>query len=108
MRYYQYSKWHGLHYVQLHFDDGLVTGGGTDDVESFTVTVTYCGKKTARLGFTKQYQLGTGNSRQNLGHEAKIQLEWNDRQQNLNGKWYVKTATYSGNNKSELKLQQGT
>ena len=104
MRYYQYSSWHGPYDVQLEFDDGTVIGHGTDNIGSFTVKGVYS-EATGRLGLTKKYQLGTGDRLENLGHEVTIQLEWNSDTENLNGKWYVRTKNYSGQDKFELKFK---
>ena len=61
---------------------------------------------TRRIGLTKIYQKGTGNPAENLGHTVTIQFEWNFRKRRFEGKWYVKTNKYSGNNKFRLKFQQ--
>jgi hypothetical protein len=85
MYYYQYSKWYGPHLVELVFENKCVTGKGVDDVESFTVTGHYL-EETAQVTLTKKYQRGTGDQRENFGHEVKIQLKWSDNQQRFSGK----------------------
>ncbi len=104
-RYYQYRSWHGPHKLTLTFDIGemKVKGSGSDDVGSFTITGIYS-TKTQRLGLSKKYRSGTGNSAQNLGHTVTIQLYWNPDQNQFEGKWYVQTAKYHGEDKFELKL----
>jgi hypothetical protein len=104
-RYYQYKSWHGPHKLSLAFDIGAmkVTGSGSDDVGSFTITGIYS-TKTQRLALSKKYRSGTGNSAQNLGHTVTIQLYWNPDNNQFEGKWYVQTAKYRGEDKFELKL----
>jgi hypothetical protein len=103
-RYYQYKTWHGPHRLSLSFDPGemKVTGTGSDDVGTFTITGTYL-TKTQRLALNKTYRLGTGNCRENLGHTVTIQLYWNPINNQFEGKWYVRTAKYSGEDRFELK-----
>ncbi len=105
MRYYQYHKWHGPSLVQLEFKDGHVHGNGHDDVGSFTVTGNYSTSDN-HLTLFKQYKRGTGDRYENLGHQVTIDLKWNDSVQYFNGKWVVKTANYSGEDKFELKFRQ--
>jgi hypothetical protein len=103
-RYYQYGKWHGPHELSLMFDakQMKINGTGRDDVGTFFVTGIYS-TKTQRLGLHKRYRLGTGNSRENLGHTVTIQLYWNPSNNQFEGKWYVQTAKYTGEDKFELK-----
>ncbi len=104
-RYYQYGKWHGPFQLSLKFDPGemKINGSGSDDVGSFTITGIYS-TKTQRLGLSKRYRLGTGNSAENLGHTVTIQLYWNPNNNQFEGKWYVQTQKYGGEDKFELKL----
>ena len=104
-RYYQYKKWHGPHRLSLTFDptEMKVNGTGRDDVGTFSITGIYS-IKTQRLGLTKKYKLGTGSSTQNLGHNVTIQLYWNPSNKQFEGKWYVQTGKYHGENKFKLKL----
>ncbi len=104
-RYFQYKSWHGAYQLSLSFDSQLmkVTGSGSDDVGTFTVDGIYS-IKTGRIGLTKTYQAGTGNPLENLGHEVTIQLTWNRQKNQFEGKWYVQTSKYHGENKFELKL----
>jgi hypothetical protein len=39
-----------------------------------------------------------------LGHTVTIQLYWNPDNNQFEGKWYVQTAKYRGEDKFELKL----
>ncbi|CAF5056870.1 unnamed protein product, partial [Rotaria sp. Silwood1] len=55
---------------------------------------------------TKQYKRGTGDPHENLGHQVKIDLKWNDQTQQFDGQWTVRTSNYSGQDKFELKLRQ--
>jgi len=80
-----------------------VTGSGTDDVGTFTIEGIYS-DKTNRIGLTKKYIPGTGNPSQNLGHEVTIQLEWNARTRQFDGKWYIQTSEYEHSNKYEIKF----
>jgi hypothetical protein len=103
-RYYQYGKWHGDYRMSLTFDSGemKVKGTGSDDVGTFTITGIYS-TKTQRLGLNKRYRSGTGNPTENLGHNVTIQLYWNPSTNQFEGKWYVQTAKYSGEDRFELK-----
>ncbi|CAF4457270.1 unnamed protein product, partial [Rotaria sp. Silwood2] len=103
MRYYQYFKWHGPFLIRFEFNNGNVQGNGTDDVGSFDVTGCYSVQDN-HMTLTKQYQRGTGDPHQNLGHQVKIDLKWNDQAQKFDGQWVVRTANYSGQDKFELKL----
>ncbi|CAF0894478.1 unnamed protein product [Rotaria sp. Silwood1] len=105
MRYYQYFKWHGPFLTQFEFDNRNVQGNGTDDVGSFDVTGSYSTDGNC-MTLQKKYKRGTGDPRENLGHEVKIDLKWNDQTQQFDGQWIVRTANYSGQDKFELKLRQ--
>ncbi|CAF3801621.1 unnamed protein product [Rotaria sp. Silwood1] len=105
MRYYQYFKWHGPFLTQFEFDNRNVQGNGTDDVGSFDVTGSYSTDDNC-MTLQKKYKRGTGDPRENLGHEVKIDLKWNDQTQQFEGQWIVRTENYSGQDKFELKLRQ--
>ena len=101
-QYFQNNKWHGPYRVDLSFDAGLrVTGSGVDDVGSYSVDGIYS-TESCRIGLTKTYHLGTGNPLQNLGHNVTIQLEWNKMNNQFEGKWYVRTNKYNGENNFKL------
>ncbi|CAF2519169.1 unnamed protein product [Rotaria sp. Silwood2] len=104
-QYFQYGNWHGSHRFSLTFNDLSmnITGSGSDDVGTFTIHGTYS-VKTRRIGLTKTYKKGTGNPSQNLGHQVTIQLTWNAQNNQFEGKWYVQTSKYYGENKFELKF----
>jgi len=105
-RYFQYGDWHGPYEMILNFDrQSIIAGWGTDDVGKFTVKGVYS-RQTGRIGLTKTYQAGTGNVLENLGHEVKIQLTKNSRSQKFEGKWYVKTSNYGGEDKFELSFDR--
>jgi hypothetical protein len=106
-RYYQYSAWHGPHQFSLLFDPATwkVTGTGLDDVGAYAIEGMYS-TKTNRMGLTKTYEKGTGDPTQNLGHNVTIQVAWNLSQRQFEGKWFVKTSKYSGEDKFELKLEK--
>ncbi len=106
-RYYQYDTWHGPYQFSLLFDPRTwkVTGNGLDDVGAYAIEGIYS-TKTNRIGLTKTYQMGTGDPAQNLGHNVTIQVTWNLSQRQFEGKWFVQTSKYSGENKFELKLEK--
>ncbi len=58
------------------------------------------------MGLTKTYQEGTGDLQQNLGHNVTTQMTWNSTQRHFEGKWFVQTNKYSGEDKFELKLEK--
>lgn len=108
-RYYQYSAWHGPHALTLNFDRGMSTirGEGTDDVGNYTVEGVFS-IETHRMGLTKTYRAGTGNSRENFGHSVTLQLAWNPANEQFEGKWFIQTARYRGEDKFQLKFGNHT
>lgn len=106
-RYYQYGKWHGPNEMLLRFNprSTKINGWGWDDVGKFTVKGVYS-QQTRRIGLTKTYQVGTGNKAQNLGHNVNIQLTENSRSRNFEGKWYVQTINYHGEDMFELSFNR--
>ena len=107
-QYFQYGRCHGPHQFSLSFDPQSmkVTGSGSDDIGTFTIDGDYS-TKTHRIGLTKQYQAGTGNRSENLGHRVIIQLIWNVQNSQFEGKWYVQTNKYHGEDKFQLKFKEG-
>jgi hypothetical protein len=105
--YFQYNKSHGPYKVDLTFDgeQSRVTGSGVDDVGMYSIDGIYS-IENGRIGLTKQYQLGTGNPVQNLGHSVAIQLEWNRINDQFQGKWYVRTKKFKGEDKFILKFNK--
>ncbi|CAF3251133.1 unnamed protein product [Rotaria sp. Silwood2] len=106
-QYYQYDAWHGPHRLSLSFDSETlkVTGNGLDDIGDYEVEGIYSAT-THRMGLTKKYRKGTGDPSQNLGHSVTIQVTWNTNQRHFEGKWFVKTNKYSGENKFQLKFEK--
>ncbi|CAF1373449.1 unnamed protein product [Rotaria sordida] len=106
-QYYQYGKWHGPYQFSLSFDPQsmIITGSGSDDIGTFTIDGIYS-VETRRIGLTKTYTRGTGNQLENLGHQVIIQLTWNAQNNQFEGKWYVRTSKYHGEDKFELKLNR--
>ncbi len=107
--YFHYEKWHGPHIFSLSFDhqELKVTGRGIDDVGTFSIDGIYS-LNTRRIGFTKKYQKGKGNLSENIGHTVIIQLEWNLKKRQFDGKWYVRTKKYHGEDRFELKFDRPT
>lgn len=106
-KYYQYGVWHGRHIFTLTFDQQSlrVSGFGADDVGQFTITGSYSAT-TGRLGMYKNYQAGTGNISENLGHQVTIQLQWDVYRNLFTGKWYVQTSRFSGEDQFELEYEK--
>jgi hypothetical protein len=96
-QYFQYGKRHGPHQFPLTFDPQSVKvmGSGSDDIGSFTIDGIYS-IQTYRIGLTKIYQEGTGNPTENFGHlhVVTIQLTWNKRKRQFEGKYYVVKPKY--------------
>lgn len=105
-QYFQYGRWHGPNKFSLSFDpnSAKVTGAGSDDVGVFTIDGEYS-TEIGRIGLTKNYQAGTGDRSENLGHQVIIQLTWNAQNNQFEGKWYVQTSKYHGEDKFELKFE---
>ncbi|CAF1035950.1 unnamed protein product [Rotaria sordida] len=106
-RYCQYGKWHGPYRLLTYFDRSLgeMVGEGTDDVGNFTFDGIFS-SKNLRLALTQKYKEGTSDPKQNLGHTSTIQLTWNSNNNQFEGKWYVQTKKYSGDDKFELKFEE--
>ena len=102
-RYYQYGNWNGPFEFVLSFDPetNRLKGWGWDNVGKFDITGTYS-NKFYRMGITKTYVRGTGDTKQNLGHSVIIQLTGNAQTGKFEGKWYVSTHKYQGEDKFEL------
>jgi hypothetical protein len=105
--YYQYNKYHGPHNLKLGFypEAGyIVHGGGVDDVGTYIITGIYS-PRTLRMGLEKHYQIGTGNSSENLGHIVTIQVEWNFQNQQFEGKYYLRTSRHRDENLFIIRFQ---
>lgn len=108
-RYYQKSAWHGPHALTLNFDRGMstISGEGTDDIGDYTVEGVFS-TETHRMGLTKSYRAGTGNPGENFGHTVTLQLVWNSANEQFEGKWFIQTARYRGEDKFQLKFGSHT
>lgn len=102
-QYYQYRKWRGPFRVEISFNHSIAVGKGTDDVGDFTLDGTFSWT-SKRLALTQTYVKGTGDPKENLGHQSIIQLEWNADTNQFEGMWYVRTHKYRGSGKFQLKL----
>jgi len=74
--YWQYGSTHPIAAQELACmlsDEvsGTAAGHGFDDVGTFSLSGVF---KLAKLCLTKQYQLGTGNPRENSGHQVQLRL----------------------------------
>lgn len=99
-RYYQNGEMHGPHEISLSFDPETkeIKGSGKDDVGIYGAEGTFS-KEAYRIGLTKCYELGTGDTLQNSGHSVVIQLIFNKEQNQFEGQWYVRTSDYCGEGK---------
>ncbi|CAF1240789.1 unnamed protein product [Didymodactylos carnosus] len=100
--YYQYGIKYSIPSHPLNFNE-CVHGYGRDDIGEFTITGIYS-IETLRMGITKTYKLGTGDRKQNLGHNVEIQLDWNEKINEFRGKWYVQTSMYHGDGEYRFKF----
>ncbi|CAF1285897.1 unnamed protein product [Adineta steineri] len=80
-----------------------VTGSGSDDIGVFTIDGTYS-TETNRIDLIKTYQLGTGNSLENFGHQVTIQLTWDKTNYQFEGIWNIETDRYCDKGRFELKF----
>ena len=74
--YWQYGKTHPIPAQQLGCTltdevSGAATGHGFDNVGTFALRGEF---EKAKLCLTKQYQLGTGDPNENLGHAVELRL----------------------------------
>ena len=107
-RYHQYNKWHGSfkHEIVFDIDQNMLSGHGKDIVGQYTLTG-HISTELLTINMIKEYRLDTGDARENLGHEVKIDLKWNNRKRVFVGQWFVHTHKYQGEGQYELvKLQQ--
>lgn len=82
-----------LSFDSLRFE---VTGSGSDDLGTFTITGTYS-PKTTRMALTKVYR---------MNHQIIIQLIWNYQTRQFEGKRYLQCKTYREENRFELKFSR--
>jgi hypothetical protein len=104
-RYQQDKIWHMPNPFSLSFDPESmkITGLGWDGAGAFTIDGIYS-ITTRRMGLTKTYKNGTCNPAENSGHEMIIQLTWNEKNHQFEGKWYVRTGQYKNEDKFQLKF----
>ena len=105
-RYLYYAKWHGPDHCSLSFDQqqSTVTGAGLDDLGAFTMSGIFSAR-TGRMGLTKTYTPDTvAYGLAQPKHEITIQLIWNPHTRQFEGKWYVQTNKYRGENRFILKF----
>jgi hypothetical protein len=102
-RYLQYDEWHGPHQFSLVFDHQSmkVRGSGSDDIGIFKIRGIYS-NKTNEISLTKRYQPNTDDPSENFEHTVSIELTWNEDSEQFEGKWYVETSEYHGQNAFEL------
>ena len=84
--------WRGSeHFVLVFYPQAgqTVFGKGTDDSGMFTVTGTFS-PRTLRMAFDKQYQAGSADAARKPGARSTIQVQYNPRTQNFEGKSYSK------------------
>ncbi|CAF2987358.1 unnamed protein product [Rotaria sp. Silwood2] len=105
-RYHQYGRWHGPHQLSLMFDRATnkVAGHGYDGVGLFTIDGTFS-VANQRMSLTKVYESGTGDRTENFGHTVILELTFNVRNGQFEGKWSVRTNHYCDEDKFELKLR---
>lgn len=76
-----------------------VRGNGNDTIGKFTLTGLWAG---SRLALTKHYILGTGDPRENRGHQVHIRLEKIAGRNSMGGQYFVRTPQYSGDDDVEI------
>jgi hypothetical protein len=104
--YHQNGAWHGPHQCSLKFDreTGKIAGEGTDDVGRFTIDGT-SNSEMLRMDFTKFYEVGTGNVKENSGHSVTVQLTWNPSTAQFEGTRYVEATNCHGGDDFRLKFK---
>ena len=101
--YKQYGKNYPIKNFELRFVDGMVSGNGEDKVGEYIIKGKYS-EQTQRMALDKEYILGTGDPKENLGHTVNIRLEYNGNKSEFCGDWYVKTYKYEGSGEWVLRL----
>ena len=104
-RHIQDGLWYGFHRLTLTFDPQLckVTGSGSDNNGVFLLDGVYS-LATKRIGLVKTYQLELNKRPEDLKYQMLVQLVWNPKSSQFEGKWYIRTKSYSGENKFQLKF----
>lgn len=100
-RYLHDGIWHGPHSISLSFDGQLfeVTGSGSDELGTFTVTGPYS-NKTARMGLMQVYRTN------HLERQIILQVIWNPQTRQFEGKRYVRCKTHREETQFELKFNR--
>ncbi|CAF2086521.1 unnamed protein product [Rotaria magnacalcarata] len=103
-RYHQYGRWNGPHRMSLVFDRNTnrVTGNGSDNVGKFIIDGTFS-LENQRVAMVKTYELGTGDPKENFGHTVDLQMTWNSKNGQFEGKWCVNANHYRGEDNFEMK-----
>ncbi|CAF1039600.1 unnamed protein product [Adineta steineri] len=106
-RYFQDDTWHGPHQLSLWFDPNhtTLTGLGMDDVGKFTFAGTYS-NETRQIDVKKEYSEYLDNRSENSDYPTTIQLMWNSKTDQFEGKWSVQTDEYNGEDLFDLKFQK--
>jgi hypothetical protein len=106
-RYLQDGKCHGPHRCLLSFDYQTlkVSGSGNDNNGVFVIDG-IISMKTGRMGLNKTYTSTLSQSSAFFQSQILIQLVWNTKNSQFEGKWYVHTKNYRAENKFYLKYNQ--
>ncbi|CAF4357523.1 unnamed protein product [Rotaria sp. Silwood2] len=93
-RHYRYYKWYGPHQIFLSFNSRsmTVTGSGQDDIGIFDIEGIYS-YRNRRIGLRKIYRSDKFDELTKSEHEIIIQLIWNDKAKQFQGKWYDDTKS---------------
>ena len=99
--YEQYGRWHPMQNFDVQFSEAddnqrrRISGFGRDTVGKYVLKGKYY-HGTARLSIEKQYESGTGDPSQNLGHTVRLHLEWVGSRQEFMGTFHVSTSKWTG------------
>jgi hypothetical protein len=89
-RFYRHGSFHGpfLHEIVFNINQNTLRGNGIDDIGRFTL-IGNISTELFTIDMIKKYHSKIGYAQKNHGHEAKIDLEWNDETCAFEGKWFV-------------------
>ncbi|CAF1207710.1 unnamed protein product [Adineta steineri] len=106
-QYFQYETWHGPHQFSLLFNSQAmkIKGTGSDDNGVFSINGFYS-TKTNRIVLKKEYESNTSNTKENSGHPVKIELMWNEENNQFEGNWYINTIVYKDSGKFNLQFHE--
>lgn len=90
-------------YLTFNRTTNRISGHGYDDVGKFTVDGAFSVENQA-ITMSKTYEIGTGDSKENFGHTVNIQIRWNSTSAQFEGKWFVDTNHYRGEDNFEMKF----